>query len=102
MSWIITTDMGLDDQISLLYLATIAQRPNNTFKIKAILTDGTGLAHGLPAKTNALRLLRYAGIPKENLPPIGIGSQDTLEGFNQYPPAWRYQEDNLRGAVIPS
>lgn len=101
MDWIVTTDMGVDDQISLLFLAKISQLTGNTFNIKAVLTDGNGLSHALPAKTNAVRLMRYAGIPKENLPPVGTGDQDTLDGFNQYPPEWRDEEDNLRGAIIP-
>ena len=101
MSWVVTTDLGLDDQISLLALAKAALRPNSNFTIKAILADGNGLAHALPAKTNAVRLLRFAGIAKEKLPPVGTGSSDSLEGFNQYPAAWRYDEDNLRGAMLP-
>jgi len=101
MSWVITTDLGLDDQISLLALAKAALRPNSNITIKAILADGNGLAHAFPAKTNAVRLLRFAGIAKEKLPPVGTGSSDSLEGFNQYPAPWRYDEDNLRGAMLP-
>ena len=101
MDWVVDTDMGLDDQISLLYLAKVIQQPNSTFKLKAVLTQGTGLAHAQPGKTNAVRLLRYGGIAKENLPPIGIGSENPLDGFHQYPEAWRIEEDNLRGAQIP-
>ncbi|MEI7664578.1 MAG: nucleoside hydrolase, partial [Synechococcaceae cyanobacterium ELA263] len=101
MDWILDTDMGLDDQISLLYLAKNSQIAGSDFNLQAVLTQGTGLAHAQAAKANAVRLLRFAGISSETLPPVGLGSQDTLEGFHQYPPAWRYQEDNLRGAVIP-
>ena len=102
MDWVVDTDMGLDDQISLLYLAKVIQQPNSTFKLKAVLTQGTGLAHAQPGKTNAVRLLRYGGIAKDNLPPVGLGSENTLDGFNQYPEAWRIEEDNLRGAKIPA
>jgi inosine-uridine nucleoside N-ribohydrolase len=102
MDWIIDTDMGLDDQISLLYLAEIANKAGNNFNIKAVLTQGTGLAHAEAAKANAVRLLRFAGISAKNLPPVGIGVQETLDGFHQYNPSWRYQEDNLRGAILPS
>lgn len=101
MDWIIDTDMGLDDRIALLYLAQISKQPENKFNIKAIITQGTGLAHSLPAKNNAVRLLRYAGIPSEDLPVIGEGGKNTLEGFHQYPSKWRYAEDNLRGVKLP-
>ncbi len=101
MDWIIDTDMGLDDQISLLYLAEISKKEGSTLNIKAVLTQGTGLAHVESAKANAVRLLRFAGISADELPPVGIGVQETLDGFHQYPPAWRYQEDNLRGAELP-
>ena len=100
MDWIIDTDMGLDDQISLLYLAELSKRAESNFNIKAILTQGTGLAHAEFAKANAVRLLRFAGI--NALPPVGIGVKETLEGFHQYPSSWRYEEDNLRGAILPS
>jgi len=102
MNWIIDTDMGLDDQISLLYLAEIANQAGSNFIIEAVLTQGTGLAHAEAAKANAVRLLRFAGISAKNLPPVGIGVQETLDGFHQYNPSWRYQEDNLRGALLPS
>jgi pyrimidine-specific ribonucleoside hydrolase len=101
MDWIIDTDMGLDDRIALLYLAQISKQPESKFNIKAILTQGTGLAHSLPAKNNAVRLLRYAGIPSDQLPIIGEGGKNTLQGFHQYPSEWRYTEDNLRGLKIP-
>ncbi|MBD1195482.1 nucleoside hydrolase [Vulcanococcus sp. Clear-D1] len=101
MDWIIDTDMGLDDRIALLYLAQISKHPESKFNIKAILTQGTGLTHSLPAKNNAVRLLRYAGIPTDQLPIIGQGGKNTLEGFHQYPSEWRYTEDNLRGFKIP-
>ena len=100
MDWIIDTDMGLDDQISLLYLAELSKRAESNFNIKAILTQGTGLSHAEFAKANAVRLLRFAGI--NALPPVGIGVKETLEGFHQYPSSWRYEEDNLRGAILPS
>jgi inosine-uridine nucleoside N-ribohydrolase len=100
MDWIIDTDMGLDDQISLLYLAELSKQAESNFNIKAILTQGTGLAHAEFAKANAVRLLRFAGI--NALPPVGIGVKETLEGFHQYPSSWRYEEDNLRGAILPS
>ena len=101
MDWIVDTDMGLDDRIALLYLAQISKQPDNKFNIKAIITQGTGLAHSLPAKNNAVRLLRYAGIPSDQLPIIGEGGKNTLDGFHQYPSEWRYAEDNLRGVKLP-
>jgi len=102
MDWIIDTDMGLDDQISILYLAQISKQAGRNINIKAVLTQGTGLAHAEAAKANAIRLLRFAGISAENLPPVGIGSPETLEGFHQYPSQWRYPQDNLNGAILPA
>jgi len=101
MDWIIDTDMGLDDHISLLYLATISQQLGSNFNIKAVLTQGNGLAHSQAAKNNAVRLLRFSGISAKNVPPVGTGSQDSLDGFHQYPPEWRYPQDNLQGAILP-
>lgn len=101
MDWIVDTDMGLDDRIALLYLAQISKQPENQFNVKAIITQGTGLAHSHPAKNNAVRLLRYAGIPSDQLPIVGEGGKNTLEGFHQYPAEWRYAEDNLRGFKLP-
>lgn len=102
MDWIIDTDMGLDDRIALLYLAKVAQTAKSTFRIAAVLTQGTGLAHARPAQVNALRLLRFAGIPADALPVVGLGDSQTLDGFHQYPPEWRAEEDRLRGAALPS
>jgi hypothetical protein len=50
-------------------LAEIANKAGNNFNIKAVLTQGTGLAHAEAAKANAVRLLRFAGITAKNLPP---------------------------------
>lgn len=46
--------------------------------------------------------MRFAGISSAELPPVGIGDQDTLDGYHQYPSAWRYPQDALKGANIPS
>jgi len=54
MDWIIDTDMGLDDRIALLYLAKVAQTAKSTFRIAAVLTQGTGLAHARLSSTPGL------------------------------------------------
>ena len=100
-NWIVETDMGVDDQISLVYLAKKAMA-SDSISIKAVLTQGNGLAHAGAAKNNAVRLLRLAGIPADDLPDVGTGSQYSLDGFHQYPAAWRYNNDNLSGVVIPN
>lgn len=94
--------MGLDDRISLLYLARIIQQTGNSINLKAVLTQGNGLAHAGAAKANAVRLLRFAGISADHLPPVGVGVQETLEGFHQYPSEWRYPQDDLQGAILPA
>lgn len=101
MDWIIDTDMGLDDWLSLIFLAQVTRHPESNVHIKAVLTQGTGLSHALPARNNAVRLLRFAGAPSGKLPAIGVGSSNTLEGFHQYPAAWRDEEDNFRGVILP-
>ena len=53
MDWIVDTDMGLDDQTSLLYLAEISKQVGNNFNLKAVLTQGTDLAHAEAAKASA-------------------------------------------------
>ena len=102
MDWVFDTDMGLDDQIALLYFATLSNNESSNFKLKAVTTQGVGLAHAQSAKENAIRLMRFAGISSADLPSVGIGDQDTLDGYHQYPSAWRYIRDALNGAIIPS
>ena len=102
MNWVFDTDMGLDDQIALLYFATLSNNELSNFKLKAVTTQGVGLAHAQSAKENAIRLMRFAGISSADLPPVGIGDQDTLEGYHQYPSEWRYPQDALNGANIPT
>ena len=53
MDGIVDTDMGLDDQISLLYLAEISKQTGSNFNLKAVLTQGTDLAHAEAAKASA-------------------------------------------------
>ena len=50
MDWIIETDMGVDDQISIVYMAA-KSLTSDAINIKAVLTQGNGLAHVGPAKT---------------------------------------------------
>jgi|GEM_PF-743553 len=101
MDWVFDTDMGLDDQIALLYFATLSNNESSDFKLKAVTTQGVGLAHAQSAKENAIRLMRFAGISSADLPSVGIGDQDTLDGYHQYPSEWRYPQDALNGANIP-
>jgi len=100
MDWIIETDMGVDDQISIVYMAT-KSLSSDAINIKAVLTQGNGMAHAGPAKNNAVRLLRLAGLKSTELPDVGTGSQYGLDGFHQYPADWRYNNDNLSHVSIP-
>ncbi|HGY5543466.1 MAG TPA: nucleoside hydrolase [Prochlorococcus sp.] len=100
MDWIIETDMGVDDQISIVYMAA-KSLTSDAINIKAVLTQGNGLAHVGPAKNNAVRLLRLAGLKPTELPDVGTGSQYGLDGFHQYPADWRYNNDKLSNVSIP-
>lgn len=101
MDWVVTTDMGLDDVISLLYFIRRSRDLGSNIHLKAVLADGNGLAHPLPAKANAIRLMRFAGLSSENIPPVGVGAAYPLDGCHQYPSEWRYKEDDIRGLPIP-
>jgi len=95
-SWIIDTDMGTDDWIALLYFA----RQNNA-AIKAITVSGNGLSHCPAGRDNASSLLRLSNAQKE-LPPIGCGMNQPLDGMASYPQLWRQGSDQMMGQKLPT
>jgi pyrimidine-specific ribonucleoside hydrolase len=86
---VVDTDMGLDDALALLFLAS---RPD--VAIRAVTVVGDGLAHCGPGVANARALLTLAG--RDGVP-VACGGRRPLLGSNAFPDAWRATADDLYG-----
>ncbi|KTC90692.1 nucleoside hydrolase [Fluoribacter dumoffii] len=90
-SFIIDTDVGVDDELAILYL--LAQKD---IDIKAITVVGTGEAHcpaGLRNVAGLLALMHHKNIP------IACGTDVPMKGTHQFPDWLRQLADNLVGAA---
>lgn len=91
--FIIDTDMGTDDAIAIAYFL---KRPDIT--VKAILIEGNGDAHCLPAYENALgllKLLHYSNIP------VACGRPTSYVGGHFFPDKFRIENDTFANQLLP-
>jgi inosine-uridine nucleoside N-ribohydrolase len=86
---VVDTDMGLDDTLALLFLAS---RPD--VAIRAVTVVGDGLAHCEPGVANARAVLALAG--RDGVP-VACGGRRPLLGSNAFPEDWRATADDLYG-----
>src|SRR4026207_1300664 len=86
---ILDADMGLDDMLAILYLAS---HPN--VDIRAITVAGTGLAHCNAGVSNALGLVELSG---QQDVPVTCGRETPLEGNHAFPTDWRRDADDASG-----
>jgi inosine-uridine nucleoside N-ribohydrolase len=93
--WIIDTDMGADDWISILYSA--AQLKGD---LKAITVVGNGLSHCPAGRDNASGLLQL--INPASAVPIACGGENPLDGYASYPQLWRQGSDAMMGQHLPA
>jgi len=89
---ILDVDMGLDDMLAILYLAS---HPN--VDIRAITVAGTGLAHCDAGVSNALGLVELSD---QKDVPVTCGRETPLEGSHIFPPDWRQSADYASGVEI--
>ncbi|STY30099.1 inosine-uridine preferring nucleoside hydrolase [Legionella wadsworthii] len=88
--FIIDTDVGIDDELAILYL--LAQKD---IEIQAITIAGTGEAHcasGLKNIAGLLSLMHHENIP------LACGRESPMFGMHQFPDWLRELADNLAGA----
>ncbi len=86
---IIDTDVGIDDEMAILY---ILKRP--TIRVEAITIASDGNAHSLPALKNTLGILKL--MHQEHIP-VACGREHPLKGNNQYPKKVLRELDTLAG-----
>ena len=89
---ILDVDMGLDDMLAILYLAS---HPN--VDIRAITVSGTGLAHCDAGVSNALGLVELSD---QKDVPVTCGRETPLEGNHVFPADWRQSADDASGVEI--
>ena len=92
--FIISTDMGIDDCLAILYLL---RHPG--VDVKAVTVCGNGLAYCGPGVRNAQGLLAL-GWPW-NIP-VSCGQRETLQYNHKFPIAWRRQCSTLMGLSLPA
>jgi pyrimidine-specific ribonucleoside hydrolase len=90
---VVDTDMGLDDTLALLFLAS---RPD--VAIRAVTVVGDGLAHCDPGVRNARALLSLTG---HGDVPVACGGRRPLLGSNAFPDEWRASADDLYALDLP-
>lgn len=89
--FIIDTDVGVDDELAILYLLT-----QKDIDIKAITVVGTGESHcpaGLRNVAGLLALMHHEKIP------LACGRDTPMAGTHQFPDWLRKTADNLAGAA---
>lgn len=86
-SFIIDTDMALDDWMAILYLL---RQPK--ISVEAITIAATGEAHANKGAQNAMRLLTLA---EYNPIPVAAGSEKPLRGGHVFPWPIRFVMDNF-------
>src|SRR5579872_7486925 len=86
-SFIIDIDVGIDDVIAMFYFL---QQKN--INVKAILVDGNGNAHALPATRNVLNLLQLV---KKSEIPVAYGRDKSLLGNHHFPESVFQESDTL-------
>ena len=91
-SFIIDTDVGIDDAIALLYLL---QRSD--VDVKAITIEGDGNAHCKPAIANTYGLLRL--VHRTEIP-VACGRSTPLKGHHVFPKNILQMCDTLAGAPL--
>lgn len=89
---ILDADMGLDDMLAILYLAS---HPN--VDIRAITVAGTGLAHCDAGVSNALGLVELSD---QKDVPVACGRETPLEGNHVFPADWRQGADDASGVEL--
>jgi pyrimidine-specific ribonucleoside hydrolase len=89
---VVDTDMGLDDALALLFLAS---RPD--VRLRAVTVVGDGLAHCAPGVANARALLALTG---HGDVPVACGGRRPLLGSNAFPEEWRATADDLYGLAL--
>jgi len=88
----VSTDMGGDDRVALLYLLSHPE-------IQVLgIGSSEGLAYLEPGARNALRLLALVG--KEHIP-VAVGKEGPLEGENAFPDSWRRGTSRPYGSSVP-
>jgi inosine-uridine nucleoside N-ribohydrolase len=90
----VDTDMGLDDALALLFLAS---RPD--VQLRAVTVVGDGLAHCDPGVRNARAILSLTG---QGDVPVACGGRRPLLGSNAFPDEWRETADDLYGLDPPA
>ena len=91
---IFDTDMAHEDMFAALFLLS---HPN--VDVKAITVSGTGEAHCGPGVTHALGLVKLSGHADI---PVACGRETPLQGYHEFPAAWRQAVDNAYGVEIPA
>lgn len=94
LSLVVSTDMGLDDMLALLALAS---RPD--VELRAVAVSGVGLATCAGGVPNARALLALAGRPEV---PVACGREQPLRGERAFPATWRAATDQAYGVALPA
>ncbi len=93
---IIDTDMAVDDWLAILYLLN---HPNAN--VIGITVTGCGEVHVSTGLKNIMDLLLLAGKEKEDILVAG-GDEEPLDGYHEFPEAWRLDADTFSGIKLPS
>ncbi len=90
---IIDTDMAIDDWLAMVYLG---HHPD--LNILAVTVTGAGEAHCTPGAQNAINLMDST--PSRNVP-VACGPSEPMDGYFEFPKAWRADADSLYGTSLP-
>lgn len=94
LTLIVSTDMGVDDMVALLALAS---RPD--VELRAVAVSGAGLTTCAGGVPNARALLALAGRAEV---PVGCGREAPLRGDRAFPAEWRAAADVAFGVALPA
>ena len=93
-TFVISTDMGIDDCLALLYLFR-----HPAVEVKAIAVCGNGLAYCGPGVRN-LQGLMALGWPWHI--PVSCGQEKSLQYNHVFPLSWRQQCSSVFGLTLPA
>lgn len=91
---IIDTDMGIDDWPAMLYLLHHRQT-----RVLGVTVTGAGEAHCQQGVQHALELVEIS--PQKGLP-VACGDTEPMDGYFEFPPAWRKGADSLYDVALPA
>ena len=89
---IIDTDMAIDDWLAMLYLLHHPQT-----EVLGVTVTGAGEAHCLPGAQHAVDLVDIT--PQKGIP-VACGPTEPMDGFHEFPSAWREGADTFYGVPL--